>query len=185
MDKGKEDFNFKFYKRFDVDELKNKVLSMDSEWLLDTSRQKTETMHRRTEAYHIYNHPLDWKVNTPYRGIQTCKDQTILSLINPIVKELEEFVGGKIGQCLLVKLKAHDLIGLHKDGEDYLMYSRRFHMPVMTNEEISFTVGDETKVMREGECWEINNGRVHAAHNKSKQDRVQLIFDIIPKEFIG
>jgi hypothetical protein len=142
-------------------------------------------MHRRTEAYHIYNHPLDWIVNTPYLGKKICTDQKILSIIDPIIKDLEDFIDGKIGQCLLVKLKKNDLIGIHKDGGDYLMHSRRFHLPIITNDEISFTVNYETVIMKEGECWEINNAKDHSAKNKSKNDRVQLIFDIIPNTKIG
>jgi hypothetical protein len=185
MSKRNEDFSFKFYKKFDVTQLKIAVEKMNHEWDIDTSRQKEYAVHRRTKAYHIYTYPLDWQLYTPYVGKVTCQDDNIFNLVNPIIDDLETMVKGKVGQCVLVKLKAKDLIGYHQDGDDYLMHSRRFHLPVITNDDISFSVGDETKVMGEGECWEINNGKLHAAHNKSTIDRVQLIFDIIPEEFIG
>jgi hypothetical protein len=39
--------------------------------------------------------------------------------------------------------------------------------------------------MYEGECWEINNMQYHEVINDSEEDRIHLIIDIIPNEYIG
>ena len=39
--------------------------------------------------------------------------------------------------------------------------------------------------MLEGECWEINNTRLHAVENNSKIDRIHLLIDIMPNIEIG
>ena len=53
-------------------------------------------------------------------------------------------------------------------------------IPVITNENVYFTVGNETKIFKEGEFWEINNsGKVHSVSNKSDKGRINLIADWI------
>jgi hypothetical protein len=39
--------------------------------------------------------------------------------------------------------------------------------------------------MGTGECWEINNSRIHYVNNGSKIDRVHLLIDIMPNKEIG
>ena len=55
---------------------------------------------------------------------------------------------------------------------------------IITNDLIDFYVNKERKVMKEGECWEINNKKIHAVENNSNEDRVHLLFDIIPNKFL-
>ena len=53
-------------------------------------------------------------------------------------------------------------------------------LPGQTPQKVYFTVGNETKIFKEGEFWEINNsGKVHSVANKSNKGRVNLIADWI------
>jgi hypothetical protein len=185
MHKRDEEFSITMHKQFDISQLKNLVENFDSEWQINTSRQRSEYTHRYTESYFIYSHPLNWKLNTPYKIQQICFDSNVMSLINPIVKELEDFHNGKVGQCLLIKLKGEKDIHPHNDSGDYLMNSRRHHVPIITNQNVFFTVDNKTVTMKEGECWEINNAKIHSVVNQSDLDRVHLLIDIIPNRFIS
>ena len=40
--------------------------------------------------------------------------------------------------------------------------------------------GDEDVRMREGELWWFDNQQVHEARNDGDQDRIHLIFDLLP-----
>lgn len=92
---------------------------------------------------------------------------------------LSEFYGsGYIIRALLVKLTNNSGIPTHKDSGRSLTSCRRVHIPVITNEDVLFTVGDETINMKRGEMWEINNdGKDHSVSNNSDYDRVHLIVD--------
>jgi quercetin dioxygenase-like cupin family protein len=42
--------------------------------------------------------------------------------------------------------------------------------------------GDEEVRMREGELWWFDNDQVHEAHNDGDEDRIHIIFDLLPAE---
>jgi aspartyl/asparaginyl beta-hydroxylase (cupin superfamily) len=65
------------------------------------------------------------------------------------------------------------------------MAVRRCHIPLITNDDIKFTVGDHTMSLKQGECWEINNSKIHEVKNLSNYDRVHILIDIIPNEYLN
>jgi len=183
MLKGDEDFEIELNNIFDVSSLKKIVKNFDKEWLIDTRRQETEYTHKDTMSYFIYKHPLDWKLGQNYMGTDVGADATIKALVDPIVKTLESLYNGKVGQCLLIKLPGNESIRKHFDSGDYLMSARRNHIPIITNKNVTFTVGNKTVSMSEGECWEINNAKNHSVNNNSPDYRVNLLIDILPNRF--
>jgi aspartyl/asparaginyl beta-hydroxylase (cupin superfamily) len=87
---------------------------------------------------------------------------------------------GYIARALLVRLKARGVIPIHIDAGYPLMNSRRIHTPIMSSDQVTFTVGGESHVMKDGELWEINNARPHHVVNQGEQSRVHLIIDWVP-----
>lgn len=64
-----------------------------------------------------------------------------------------------------------------------MMRSHHVHIPIISNADVLFHVGDTSITMQEGEMWEINNRREHAVENQGAIDRVHLILDyVIPGE---
>jgi len=74
---------------------------------------------------------------------------------------------------------------MHIDGGPLLHYSRRVHIPVITSEEVTFTVMDTTINMKESVWYEINNQMKHGANNPTDNERVHLIIDILPNDMIN
>lgn len=99
-----------------------------------------------------------------------------------IVDELEKKFNGVAGLVLYVNLPAGQNILDHKDGGYYLSVVHRLHIPIITNPNVSFIIGDTKFHMEEGNLYEINNQQRHAVCNSSDMDRVHLIIDIIPKD---
>jgi hypothetical protein len=61
-----------------------------------------------------------------------------------------------------------------------LVICRRIHIPIQTNEDCFFTVGDDKRNLRLGELWEINNDKQkHSVDNFGNTDRIHLIVDWI------
>ena len=59
----------------------------------------------------------------------------------------------------------------------------RFHFPLITNEDVLFTIWqvDGTKKtihMREGECWYLDTRKPHSAVNNGTTDRIHLVVDV-------
>jgi hypothetical protein len=60
----------------------------------------------------------------------------------------------------------------------------RFHFPIITNDDVKFTVWDlenkpNTVNMKVGECWVLDVRKPHAAINGGKDDRVHLVVDLV------
>jgi aspartyl/asparaginyl beta-hydroxylase (cupin superfamily) len=89
-----------------------------------------------------------------------------------------------LARALLVKLSEESDIDPHSDSGDYLGLVRRHHIPIVTNDRVYFSVGGERKHLRAGECWEINNNRVHSVENRGGE-RIHLIIDIMPRDAVN
>jgi hypothetical protein len=54
----------------------------------------------------------------------------------------------------------------------------RFHIPVITHEDVEFWVNGARVVMREGEVWNLDTTYPHRVANESAITRVHLIIDV-------
>lgn len=185
MRKTSENFNFKKHSTYDINAIKDYIENFSSEWFLDTSRQDHYYVHKDTVSYFIYNANLQWKSGQEFKVETKSNDSQLLELVEPIIKDLERIHEGVRGNVLLIKLKAKQNIAIHHDSGDYLMLSRRNHIPVVTSDDVFFGVGADKVNMKAGECWEINNSRLHFVDNNSDIDRIHLLIDIMPNNEIN
>lgn len=179
-----EAFNFKFVSLYDIDDILSLSNELNEKWNIYTSRQKEVyddrvNPHLYTNTYIIQNHPLDWKFGSKIES--EIKDYEAFARLSHIIEALEEKIVGKSARVLLIKLGAKKNVAVHKDNGDYLSTVRRFHIPLVTNSNVFYTVGEETINMKTSECWEINNLKFHSVSNDSEEDRVHLLIDILPE----
>jgi hypothetical protein len=184
IDKANKNYNFIYFKNFDMDIIKNKCMSLDKEWLLDQSRQNMQYPDRRnphlyTNTYIIQDHSLEWHNGEKFNPV--LKDPDLYKIFNQIIIDLERRACGKAARVLLIKLEANKNVTEHTDSGDYLNTVRRFHIPIITNDQVFYTVNGEKINMKEGDCWEINNRKPHSVDNDSNEDRVHLLVDIMPE----
>ena len=179
-----EKFNFIHHKTYDVSKIKEIIDNFDEEWHLEESRQYQQKALSKTLTYFLKRYEIGWKVGDSYDTRTNYKDSEIWKIIDPIVKDLEIIHNGKRGSVMICMLTNEDIIPAHFDPGEYLGVVRRNHIPVITNKDVLFSVDSETVNMKEGECWEINNSKLHRVVNKSKMDRVHIIIDIIPDKYL-
>ena len=148
------------------------------EWLDYDWRQRVFAAHRHTETIPlIFNEDFNNIIIT-----QREKYNYFFEEIAEIEKILESFYGpGFIIRLIIVKMLSNATIPTHTDGGNSLTVGRRHHIPIITNENVIFTIGGEAKHMKQGEIWEINNQLPHAVVNHGDKDRVHLIADWITK----
>lgn len=80
-------------------------------------------------------------------------------------------------RIIYTKLHPNSEIPIHVDGGESLLYNQRLHIPIETNEEVSFIVGGERKNLPKGSIFEVNNQKTHSVINNSNEDRIHLIVD--------
>lgn len=186
--------NFVHIATVDVAELKQRVLGVPEEqWRTEAFRQQRYEVHRETQTISLVFDP-DFRHTHPTKLPAL---QQFASLLRPVLERtadhfdespkgkalMEQFGIGYFVRANLVRLRPGGSIAPHKDNNFSLAHSHRIHVPLLTNVAVTFTVGDETVHMPEGEIYEINNRRLHSVSNLGSEDRVHLIMDyVLPGE---
>lgn len=168
-----------------IKHIKEDILSFSEEWLLDTSRQETYKTHKDTKMYQIRYMDYDWTEEMPIeiKEINSLNREESNLELDSIFKQLELFYNGKVVRAEFINMEPNSSVRPHVDGGSMLYVSRRCHIPIVTNDDVYFTVLNNTVNMKEGNIYEINNGMPHSVENKSNRNRVHLIIDILPNRY--
>ena len=97
----------------------------------------------------------------------------------PYIVALMDELGAVWGRSRLMGLAAGAQVPLHVDIHYYWRTHIRLHIPVFTNDAVSFTVDGDTVHMRPGECWTFNSFKLHEVHNRGDNHRVHLVLDTV------
>lgn len=184
------DGNFTHIGDLDVTALKALVHELSEEqWSSFSVRQNRYEVHQHTQTIGLVYDP-DFRHTHPTRlpALQIF-EQAIRPALWMAADHFEESDAGRKlvsenGQgyfirATLVRLKAGCSIAEHQDMNFSLTHSHRLHLPIVTNDRVLFTVGNETMNLREGQLTEINNRRKHSVRNEGAADRVHLILDFV------
>lgn len=182
--------NFFHIGDIEITELKNLVLNLtDEHWENFSLRQKRYEVHQHTQSIGLVYDP-DFRHSHPTR-LPTLDmfEAELKPVLWMTADHFEETKKGKqlikengVGyfvRATLVRLKAGGSIAEHRDMNFSLTHSHRVHLPIVTNDEVWFSVGSETINMHEGQLYEINNRRLHSVDNKGCDDRIHLILDFV------
>ena len=171
---------FILHGKIDVQPIIKIIEENNLDWDEYTDRQNrfnTEHIHTKTIPI-IFDKSFNFNhLNIiPTEHYPLFKDE-ILKIENVIRENTKE--EGKIMRALLVKLTAEKSIRPHVDIVGFsLVVCRRIHIPIQTNDDCFFTVGDDKRNLKLGEVWEINNDKQkHSVDNLGKTDRIHLIVD--------
>jgi hypothetical protein len=64
-------------------------------------------------------------------------------------------------------------------------YIHKIHIPLTTNPQTMFQVGNQKRHLEVGEIVEVNNKRMHAIYNYGLEDRIHSIFECYSLEDYG
>lgn len=84
---------------------------------------------------------------------------------------------GAVIRAMVAKLVAGGQIAPHEDAHPSFAVAHRVHVPLVTNDQVDFTIAGSVYNLREGLAYEVSNLDVHSVHNRSGQDRIHFIFD--------
>lgn len=171
-------FNFKLISNINVEPLQIALSAITvDDWNEFTFRQDSYAVHAKTQTVPLIFSEDFESENVQYRPLFKYFSEP-LAVIGNIFREKIGF--GYITRAILVKLRANSVIPSHVDSGESLHICHRMHIPLITNPNCEFSVGNETINMKTGEVWEINNtNKVHSVNNLGTEDRVHLIVDWI------
>ena len=90
--------------------------------------------------------------------------------------------GGTIIRAMAAKLLAGGRILPHRDSHPSFGIGHRIHVPIVTNPRVRFMIDGRPYQLEVGQAYEINNQKTHSVMNKGTTDRINFIFDYVPRD---
>jgi hypothetical protein len=87
------------------------------------------------------------------------------------------YVRGAYPRVMLARMAPGGIIHPHRDENPAAKWPHKIHIPLLTNEDVTFYVDGVGYGLPEGIAVEINNMGVHAVENRGDTDRIHLIFE--------
>ncbi|MEM9671906.1 MAG: aspartyl/asparaginyl beta-hydroxylase domain-containing protein [Bacteroidota bacterium] len=87
-----------------------------------------------------------------------------------------------LGRAKVVCLPAGKRVYPHIDRGEYYRVRNRYHFVLRSSLGSWMKTGDEEVRMQEGELWWFDNNQMHEARNDGDEDRIHVIFDMLPAE---
>jgi hypothetical protein len=186
------DDNFRRVGGANIDPIKAMLGDVTAEqWEDQGARSQLYEAHRAAQAI-LLVHDSDFRHINPTR-------QPALKVFEPVIRPVlgvtadhydqspkgmelvKKFGLGYFIRANLLRLMPGEAIAEHRDMNFSLAHAHRVHVPIITNDEVWFTVGGETLNIPEGEIYEINNRRPHSVRNDGDEPRVHLVLDYVLK----
>ncbi len=161
---------------YDTWPLKEQLLAEpDSAWTRSVAEQEGNWPHRDARHISLAN-DLDGR---HFRATIFPKYAEYEALLVPLLRTIAARLarGKKVVRIQFAWLGAGSAIARHRDTSITLLYSHRVHVPVETNDQVTFECGEQSVIMREGEIWTFDNTLRHAVHNRGETSRIHLIVD--------
>jgi hypothetical protein len=101
-------------------------------------------------------------------------------LLEPVLRASTAPYGyarGAFPRVMLARMPAGGVIHPHRDENPAAKWPHKIHVPLQTNQGVTFFVDGVGYHFEEGEAVEVNNMGVHAVENRGSSDRVHLIFE--------
>jgi hypothetical protein len=84
---------------------------------------------------------------------------------------------GGFPRVMLARMAPGGVIHPHRDENPAAKWPHKIHVPLQTNENVTFYVDGTGYRIAEGEAVEVNNMGLHAVENRGSTDRIHLIFE--------
>ncbi len=85
-------------------------------------------------------------------------------------------------RVMLARMAPGGVIKPHRDANPAAKWPHKIHVPLLTNEQVTFFIDGVGYHFREGEAVEVSNMAVHAVENAGSSDRIHLIFEYFDLE---
>ncbi|BBM83302.1 aspartyl/asparaginyl beta-hydroxylase domain-containing protein [Candidatus Uabimicrobium amorphum] len=169
------DGNFRTFAQVNIQPVQKLVAGFsESDWQQNSLRQQKFKAHHSTDTIFIKF------INKSHCIVEEDIIQKIQPTLDSIIDNLQKTFGYTnidIERIILTRLKPKTEISRHRDKGLIFETNHRLHIPIQTNEKVSFTVGKEQKCLQQGKMYEINNRRLHSVKNASNESRIHMIVD--------
>jgi hypothetical protein len=167
-----------------MERLAEAVLGQDeAAWNENEQRQKDYEVHEQTRSIVLLFANVD-----QWPAIDVTKQPGWDRLADVAMPVMHEIIrnwypaGGTIIRAMAAKLLAGGRILPHRDSHPSFAVGHRIHVPIVTNPRVRFMIDGRPYQLEVGQAYEINNQKTHSVMNKGTTDRINFIFDYVPRD---
>lgn len=137
---------------------------------------KFEALDRtRHIVFRFINSPLDWRESHDRPMWAGWRDR-----LTPLMEQATSAYGysrGAYPRVMLARMGPGGVIKPHQDANPAAKWPHKVHVPILTNDKVTFFVDGIGYHFPEGQAVEVNNMAIHAVTNEGSSDRIHLIFE--------
>ena len=162
----------------------DEIATVDGTWKAPAGRRSATDVPREAPAIPLRGLRRSAIRGRARRDVHECRWTNAAKLYPTVCRFLHDFATDQdalLGRAKVVCLPAGRRLHAQVDRGDYYLARDRYHLVLRAAQGASFKAGDEEARMREGELWWLDNKQRHEAVNDGEEDRVHLIFDLLPR----
>jgi len=177
----------KYFKRIrhnvPVEPFLAEIASVSDAWANATGRQDKIAVQREALAIPLRGLRKSMLFGRARRDVHESR-WTSGSVRFPVARAFLEEVAAELDADLsrakIVCLPSGKKVYPHIDRGEYYRLRGRYHLVLKSSAGSWLKAGDEEVRMAEGELWWFDNDQMHEAFNDGDEDRVHIIFDLLP-----
>ncbi|MEO1190612.1 MAG: aspartyl/asparaginyl beta-hydroxylase domain-containing protein [Pseudomonadota bacterium] len=160
------------------------IEAVPNAWALSTGRQDKIKVQREALSIPLRGLCKSAIGDRERRDVHESRWTTGSSDFQTFCSFLEAFAlqqDGLLSRAKIVCLPAGRRVYPHRDRGDYYRLRNRYHLVLRSSCGSWLRSGGEEVRMQEGELWWFDNNQVHEAFNDGDEDRIHMIFDLLPR----
>ncbi len=126
-------------------------------------------------VFRFISSPLHWG-DSYDRPLWSQWRERLLPLMQHVVRPYG-YERGAYPRVMLARMAPGGVIHPHVDANPAARWPHKIHVPITTNDKVSFFIGTQAHHLQVGQAYEVNNLGRHAVTNDGDSDRVHLIFE--------
>lgn len=163
----------------------NEIAAVDDAWAQATGRQDKIAVQREALAIPLRGLRKSQIYGRKRRDVHESRWTTAAASFpraRAFITEIATELDADLSRAKIVCLPAGKKVYPHIDQGEYYRFRGRYHMILKSSHGSWMRAGDEEVRMREGELWWFDNDQMHEAHNDGNEDRIHIIFDLLPAD---
>ncbi|MEX0369506.1 MAG: aspartyl/asparaginyl beta-hydroxylase domain-containing protein [Tateyamaria sp.] len=161
----------------------SEIAAVDDAWANATGRQEKIAVQREALAIPLRGLRKSMILGRSRRDVHESR-WTTGSINFPVARAFLEDVATELdadlGRGKIVCLPTGKRVYPHVDRGEYYRLRGRYHFVLKSSDGSWLKAGDEEIRMQEGELWWFDNDQMHEAFNDGDEDRIHIIFDLLP-----
>lgn len=160
----------------------DEIDAIDGIWHEQTGRQKSSKVQREALAIPLRGLRKSAQGNRARRDVHESRwtsGSVRLPVARRFLEKTAETLASTLGRAKIVALPPGMQVYAHIDRGEYYRVRNRYHL-VLKSDGSWMRAGDEEVSMKTGELWWFDNNAEHEAKNLGSQNRIHMIFDLLP-----